>query len=103
MITAVRVNTTVSDTDMVTAVARDVVTASAEQIPRICSVTGFCRISGAVKVARISARLAMSELTVLYGAQKWAVAIGAKPKIDHVRDAARGTCRSGDAIDLMDA
>jgi hypothetical protein len=34
---------------MVSAVASEVVTASAEQMPRIWSVTGFCRISGSVR------------------------------------------------------
>ena len=45
---AASVSTTVKDTDIVTAVASVVVTARAEQMPRICSVTGFCRISGRV-------------------------------------------------------
>ena len=49
---AARVRTTVKDTDIVTAVASVVVTARAEQIPRICSVTGFCRISGRVRTVQ---------------------------------------------------
>jgi C4-dicarboxylate transporter len=56
IIPAASVSTIVSETDIVTAVASVVVTASAEQIPRICSVTGFCRINGSVNVVQKEVR-----------------------------------------------
>ena len=58
---AASVSTTVRDTDMVSAVASEVVTASAEQMPRICNVTGFWRISGSVKVVQTLKRAGMAQ------------------------------------------
>ena len=46
------IRTTVSSRLMTSAVARVVVTASAEQMPRICSVTGLLSISGSSSVLR---------------------------------------------------
>ncbi len=54
-------STTVSAAAMVSAMSSEVVTASAEQMPRICSVTGFCRISGVVSVLHRSIRRGMRQ------------------------------------------
>ena len=55
-----RTSTTVRDAAMVMDVSSVVVTASEEQSPRICSITGFCRISGSISVLQYCPLAAMT-------------------------------------------